>query len=374
MPRPLTLPRIAATEAQALGRLARHALELPVVSWPQQASPGAPPVLSLHYLGSSSSPLNPEDAVRSRIEWSGCRLALDVPRSAAEDWTRALLGGEAGTSMPGPWRNYALERGMQWVLDSLTACGKGTARMAETALMATGPVEGTRHRFILSLDFPEGAASIHAVLHCDNLGLLMLAGLLPAKAQAAQGPLDLADVPVRLDLSLGYTDLSLHQWQALQPADVVFITRAFFDGPQTLALRVRVPSGPTRRLMAQREGLTLTVTSEALAMSDSADQPDDDDAALGDAAQTDARAGDDEPAEPLGRLMIRLSFDVGHKDLSLDELGRLQPGEVITLERPVTDIVTLRANGTKVGTGTLVEIDGRVGVMLTALASSGGTN
>lgn len=372
MPRTLTLPRIAATEAQALSRLARRALELPISrsGAAAQIFQGTPR-LTLRHLGLGTSPLNPEDAVRSRIEWSGCRLALDVPKSAAEDWMRAVMGGEPAASMPGPWRVYALEQGLRWLVETLSACGKGAARMVESGLAASGPVEGTRHQFLLSLDFEDPSTCIQAVLHCDNLGLLMLAGLVPSNAADVLGALSLSGVPVRLHLTLGCTDLRSDQWRQLAPGDVVFILRPFFDGPAVLALRVQVPNGPTWRFMAQHEGLTLTVTSEALAMIDSADQPDQDDGAFEQQANTAGHESDEQAPPPLGSLMIRLSFDVGHKDVSIDELSRFQPGEVLTLERPIGEIVTLRANGAVVGKGTLVEVDGRVGVLLTDMASGG---
>lgn len=367
MQRPLALPRIAATEAQALSRLARHVLELPLQAWSSTGSETAAPLLSLRHLGFGASPLNPEDAVRSRIEWSGSRLALDIPKAAAEEWMQAYTGGDSATALPGPWRTYALERALQWAVASLTACGKGTARLVETGLMATGVVEGTRHRFLLSLDFTESALSIHGVLHCDNLGLLMLAGLVPAGSPEGQSPIDAGSLPMRLDLTLGHTDLSTDDWHRLAPGDVIFIQRPLFDGPQVLALRVRVSSGPGRCLMARREGQHLTITSEAFTMSDSAAHPDDEPLARDGAAPTDAAPEDAEPAAPLGQVMVRLNFDVGHQDLSVDDLARLQPGEVLRLDRPVADLVTVRANGVKVGAGTLVEIDGRVGVLLTSV-------
>lgn len=377
MSRPLTLPRIAATEAQALGRLARHVLELHVASWADLHSPSPAPRLSLRHLGFGPSPLNPEDAVRSRVEWSGCRLALDVPRAAAQEWTQAVMGGAPTVDLPGPWRTYALERALHWVVDSLSACGKGTARLTETGLMASGPVEGTRHRFILSLEFSEPAVVIHAVLHCDNLGLLMLAGLVPVDHSSPEdlarrsqlGGVQGTQVPVRLHITLGCTDLNVRQLRELASGDVVFIVHPFFDGPHALALRVQVPSGPTWRLMVQREGQTLTVSSEALAMTDSATQPDDDETDHSHISQTLPADDESELIVPLGNLKVRLSFDVGHQDISFDELSRLQPGEVLRLDRPVGDIVTLRANGAVVGKGTLVEVDGRVGVMLTELAA-----
>jgi type III secretion system YscQ/HrcQ family protein len=369
MHRPLSLPRIAATEAQALSRLTRQVLELPLQAWAVIGSDTPAPLLSLRHLGFGASPLNPEDAVRSRIEWSGSRLALDIPKAAAEEWTDAVTGGGPSHGLPGPWRTFALERALQWVVASLTACGKGTARLAETGQMAIGVVEGTRHRFLLSLDFAESVSSIHGVLHCDNLGLLMLASLLPAGLVEAQGPLETASVPLRLDLTLGYTDLSADGWRSLGLGDVIFIQRPLFDGPQVIALRVRVPGGPGRCLMARREGQHLTITSEAFTMSEPADHPEDEPTEQAGAEPTGEMPADAEPAAPIGQVQVRLNFDVGHHDISLDELARLQPGEVLKLDQPVADLVTVRANGVKVGTGTLVEVEGRVGVMLTLLAS-----
>ena len=45
----------------------------------------------------------------------------------------------------------------------------------------------------------------------------------------------------------------------------------------------------------------------------------------------------------------------------------LQPGETIRLDRPTTGYVLVRANGSLIGSGHLVEIDGRLGVCLDRL-------
>ena len=103
MTRPLTLPRLAASETQALGRLAQGAIELPVASWPATESSGIP-LLTLRHLGVAPSPLDASDAVRTILEWSGARMVVDVPMQAAQDWTQVTMGGPREAALPETWR------------------------------------------------------------------------------------------------------------------------------------------------------------------------------------------------------------------------------------------------------------------------------
>lgn len=76
-------------------------------------------------------------------------------------------------------------------------------------------------------------------------------------------------------------------------------------------------------------------------------------------------------APALDQLPLRLAFDLGERTLSLAELKALQPGQTLELGRPLAGAVQLRVNGALVGTGELVEIDGRLGVTVTSLAAQG---
>ena len=58
----------------------------------------------------------------------------------------------------------------------------------------------------------------------------------------------------------------------------------------------------------------------------------------------------------------------GH--LSLAQLKALQPGQTLALQRPAQEYVTIRANGMPIGTGQLVDIDGRLGVAVGSLMPS----
>ena len=64
---------------------------------------------------------------------------------------------------------------------------------------------------------------------------------------------------------------------------------------------------------------------------------------------------------------MRMTFDLGERLLSLGELRTLQVGQSFDLNRPLSGAVYVRVNGALIGMGDLVEIDGQVGVTLTAL-------
>lgn len=81
-------------------------------------------------------------------------------------------------------------------------------------------------------------------------------------------------------------------------------------------------------------------------------------------------AGDADLPESLLALPLQLVFDLGERSVTLAQLQALQVGQVLDLERPLSAAVSLRVNGRLVGTGELVEIDGRLGVCVSALATA----
>ena len=76
----------------------------------------------------------------------------------------------------------------------------------------------------------------------------------------------------------------------------------------------------------------------------------------------------DQPAPPgaidADDIPIRLVFIAGDTEVALRDLQRIAPGYVFKLQQPVDRHVTVRANGKTIGSGELVEVDGRVGVRL----------
>ncbi len=66
----------------------------------------------------------------------------------------------------------------------------------------------------------------------------------------------------------------------------------------------------------------------------------------------------------LDELPLRLHLLIDEKELTWAEVSRLVPGSILDLDRDPRDPVKLAVNGRVLGTGELVEIEGRLGVKL----------
>ena len=66
----------------------------------------------------------------------------------------------------------------------------------------------------------------------------------------------------------------------------------------------------------------------------------------------------------LDELPLRLHLIIDEKELTWAEVSRLVPGSILDLDRDPRDPVKLAVNGRVLGTGELVEIEGRLGVKL----------
>ncbi|WP_461833081.1 FliM/FliN family flagellar motor switch protein [Desulfothermus sp.] len=66
----------------------------------------------------------------------------------------------------------------------------------------------------------------------------------------------------------------------------------------------------------------------------------------------------------INEIPITLTFSVGKIEISFGELKNIQPGYVFNLDKSMGSYIEILANGKMLGTGELVEIDGRVGVRL----------
>jgi type III secretion system YscQ/HrcQ family protein len=70
----------------------------------------------------------------------------------------------------------------------------------------------------------------------------------------------------------------------------------------------------------------------------------------------------------LDQLPLQVVFDVGNCEMSFADLRKLQPGSVIPLASSLPEVVKVTVNGRVIASGELVEIDGKIGVMLARLA------
>ena len=344
----LTLPRLSASEAQALSAIARGLGELSI------PGPGESGTALMALLAQAPGGSLPEllDPVALQLDWSGAQFVLQLPKRALDYWVAEALGSDLAT-LPPAWREAAMAQGVQWLCDALSDLGRGRATVAGILANGIHPPPAGGHPLTLRLVWPETGSVILGVLHTDTLGLLVCASLMPERAPTSDHGAIAAEIPARLRLCIGETVLSLARLSSTSAGDVILITQPYLGADNSLALLYAVPGGRQSLLMSARlESNLLTLTSSATSRID-----------------TDMAEQDSESDEriSLDQLPVRLSFDVGTKTLTLAELQSLTPGATFTIDRPPQDYLTIRANGAVIGSGQLVDIDGRLGVSVTSL-------
>lgn len=156
-------------------------------------------------------------------------------------------------------------------------------------------------------------------------------------------------------LTAGATDLPAAVTASLRPGDAVLIQMLPAGG---MALRLS-----ERWTASVRQDGGAAVLAEALRPV----RPTDEDA-MTMTSRTDPRPGD---AESLEEVPVRLGFDLGHLDLPLGEVRRLQPGSILPLARGLGELVEISANGRRVGAGELVDVEGAPAVRIVRLFGLG---
>jgi len=69
----------------------------------------------------------------------------------------------------------------------------------------------------------------------------------------------------------------------------------------------------------------------------------------------------------IGNLPVRLVFELGRREMSVDELRNIGVGGSIPLDKPASSVVDILANGRRVGAGEMVLIGDQLGVKITRL-------
>jgi type III secretion protein Q len=358
--RTLIIPRLSGSEAQALTTLARHAVDLPLPGWPGPHLNTA--LLSLRCMPPDTPVILTSSALRMAVEWAGACLWLDLPRTAVERWLAGALGAvwPQVPQLAPEWQHLAQVQASGWLMQALSQSGRGVAQCTGFQSQTDKLPVASRHHLLVSLQVQTDAALaadvFHGVLHTDSLGLLLVAGLVADHPGQAPATLDEDLCPQPLTLCLGETLLPLTAVENFQPGQVVFVQQCYAQGDQQLCLRSESAKSPWMAFEARLEKTQLHILSTVKNMT------------LPDTLSTPVSSSDGEH-EFLAQLPVRVSFDLGETVLSLAQVKTLQPGETLQLQRPAQEYVTIRANGMPIGTGQLVEIDGRLGVAIGSLTS-----
>lgn len=351
-------PHYSRNEAVALAQVSQRARAVHVVlsgvPWQVSLEPLTPAAAS------AWQPAQPAWLVGLR--WAGAPLLLTVPAASALAWLQAQAEDVHLPSLDEPTQLPVLMAWLEVALDQLRQPLEGLNRGALTleSLTPLTPVHDSapalRHAFSLRAQPADAtqAAGVELLLRTDSLGLMLVSGAVSAQPAQANG-LDIANLPVLLRAEIGRTRISMAEWQAMEVGDALLL-----DEPW---LQINPESGARLRLVAGTglgglevdwvaEGQRLTVASTWTTWEQ---------------VMTDGPQADASDTASLDELPVELSFDLGQRQMSLNQLRQLQPGQVIDLARPLGSAVQIRANGALVGQGEVVEIDGRLGVVVARL-------
>jgi type III secretion protein Q len=347
-PAPLVLPRYTANQAQAGSLIARHGASMRLVVPLSDGADGRPAAWHIG-LTPELTPAVLASATQSAVfEWAGARFVLSLPARAAQAWLASRFEGLDLAELPAALQTAALETLLN---DATAALGgvspAGPARIVESFL--DRPVTHLLHAWTLTARSEATGEVLVGALSTDALGLMLLAGLVK-RAEPAANLLDLDSLPVAVRVKIGETQISTLDLRSLHPRDMVLLDHYFVTADQELWLATA--GGQGIRVRQQDSAYLVTKGWTALmTQTPQSTQPADDSAPL-----------------DLDAIPVRLEFDLGDRHISLADLRKLQPGEVFALDRPLADgAVHIRANGALIGTGELVEVDGRIGVTIRTL-------
>jgi type III secretion protein Q len=346
-PTPLVLARLSRNEAQARNLVAQHAQGISVAlgdtSWLLDLQP---------WTQDSGEPEGSNDNWLIQGRWGGAPFDLLLPAGSAQTWLSARFPSLELPNLSAAFATAALETAMENVATALLALQRGPAAIEH---LDQAPTQGRRlaHRFDLTLR--SDAQILLGVLATDTLGLMLMAGMVVSHPAKTNG-LRAEDTPVVLQATIGTTQLPGKALEGLVVGDTVLIDQPWITADHSLWLTCGEGG-----LRVQWNDNQLTVTQALTPSGPAMTTPDQDES-------TDAAQASDTPM-PIDAVPVRLTFDLGQRQIRWDELKALQVGQSLDLARPLSQAVNIRANGALIGTGELVEIDGRLGVTIAQLAS-----
>jgi type III secretion protein Q len=207
-------------------------------------------------------------------------------------------------------------------------------------------------RYSISLDSEVARDGIEGVVAADAAGLGLLALL--ARRQPPQSRSTDPSTPVPLRLEVGEMKIPLAALRAVALNDLL-LPDTHIDAAAP-AVRLRADSRHSVRATLKESSLVIESTLQEEPPMD----PSSDKAAISGASGLASLDG----------IEVRLGFDLGGKTLTFGELAALQPGQVLALDVALPRLVAIRANGSLIGRGELVQLAERVGVRVVELAAT----
>lgn len=357
MASPLTLPRLTINEARARSLIAHHGTDMALRLVPKINDDEPVTEWRLGFTANIPDALRQTATVRATLEWAGARLYQGLPESVCRVWLAARMPDLDLGVLPKALRAVAIETLLSEVTQGLNETLQGgPIRVMDVSEGQRSEPSGLPNAWTLTVCGQAASADVvYATLEADGLGLMLLAGLL-SKAPPVLNAINSDDIPVRVCVRLGHASLPATELRTLARHDVLLFDEYYVSPEGELWLTVSDGQGirvkPDQSTLIVTQGWTSFMTQTSQAASDTDD------------------AGSTTPLD-MDAIPVRLTFDLGERQLALGDVRRLQPGETFDLERPIAlGAVSIRANGALIGTGELVEIEGRVGVTILTLGKT----
>jgi type III secretion protein Q len=194
----------------------------------------------------------------------------------------------------------------------------------------------------------------HGLLGMSQNTARLLADSLPSPAVAHRGARDIYFPAV---ICMAASRLSLDELKALQPGDVILVEHICETAAKPVVVIAdhlvfpAVFGARGVRLEAKAKRIRGSALEWCMEQ-----QPE----AVKDGATTDSAVGD---------LPVKITFELGRLELSLDDVQRMDAGTVLPVSKPTDEAVDIMANGRKIGRGSIVSIGDSIGVEVTRIFS-----
>ncbi|PMS20424.1 YscQ/HrcQ family type III secretion apparatus protein [Trinickia dabaoshanensis] len=229
-----------------------------------------------------------------------------------------------------------------------TALGDPTVGHAQAPKLASEPT------LALALQLRLPSIRLSMGLEMTASGLLALLDSAPwaPVAVAVEAPAWTLSLDALISLRVGDSILPLAAFEGLARGDVVRLTASAFD----VAGRATLP------VASHRLRLRWLDSHHCFEVEDMTHAPPP--------AHEEAREAAADASAPFSSIdpaavPIRLSFLLGTLRLTVGELAAVRPGSLLRLRERVPPEVVVEANGQPIGSGELVELDGRLAVEIT---------
>lgn len=163
-------------------------------------------------------------------------------------------------------------------------------------------------------------------------------------------------VPVSLGIEVGRTLLDIEAVRDLESGDVIIVE----NGPDLKNYQIEIRPSHSRIYKARLRGSEIKIESFMSVDPDYISEYDN----VAEAETGNLPAKRD-ALTSIGDIPVNVVFELGRRQITVDDLDQLQPGALLELESPVDEAkIVVRVNGKAIATGSLVEVGEKIAVRI----------